>query len=771
MFARVVIDRKNQSVDTLFDYLIPAQFEEVLCVGDRVFVEFGFSKVLGYVVEINHETEYTGNIKPILEVLDFNENLTKEQVALALFLKEETNALLLSCFDTVLPSFLKGKYRKYITVHTYEGMDANLAMLLKGREKVLLSDELMQHYALVKKAMDQGLLVIDYEYYIYGKQFYTKYYLVGDKYEELTSADFKSNKRYDVYIYVRQNERVKIEDIQENVGASIHLIKDMVKLGILKEKAVLETKEEEVPKKKVLEKPYTFAEKEVVDKFKSFHKKPFLFYTNVDEFKIKFYLDLILENSKEKKAVMVVVPNVFMVYQYAQIFKKRVSGLRIAMFTSSVKPKEYYYQYIQAKNQNVDLILTTMVGIFTPVPKIGLFILEDEESQQYLNENNPKFLAHEVIKERSKHHQAKCMFVSKSPSIHTYYKSFLSEYYLLEHILKPTADVEVIDMNHAIQHKEKLFLSNRLEEQMVQTILHKKQVLLVLNRKAYQTKVICRSCYHVLSCPKCKVGLSYYKNKDEYRCDLCNYVAPPTPSCTICHENEFDGYGFGLERIEQYLQKTYPAWSILNVTTQKFSTKEEYSQMLVDIEENKYDVILGSNLSLKAFANNEIALVGLLDATSLLHSSDFQAGQHAYEWISTVVNLKNTKCILQAYGELHDAMKYALSMDYTGFYQAEMKFREMLSYAPVVQMNRLIISGEYKKMYHFANYFKKVFLRVLDEPKEVLGPVYHRNVEGIVLTLKHNQQEAVIKLLRDVMDRFKDDGLYISFEKYPVRYS
>src|SRR5690606_23506373 len=104
MFARVVIDRKNQNVDTLFDYLIPAQFEEVLCVGDRVFVEFGFTKVLGYVVEIHNTSEFSGNIKPILEVLDFNDNLTKEQVELALFLKEETNALLISCFDQVLPS-------------------------------------------------------------------------------------------------------------------------------------------------------------------------------------------------------------------------------------------------------------------------------------------------------------------------------------------------------------------------------------------------------------------------------------------------------------------------------------------------------------------------------------------------------------------------------------------------------------------------------------------------------------------------------------------
>lgn len=770
MFARVVIDRKNQNVDTLFDYLIPAQFEEVLCVGDRVFVEFGFTKVLGYVVEIHDTSEFSGNIKPILEVLDFNDNLTKEQVELALFLKEETNALLISCFDQVLPSFLKGKYRKYLTVHTYQDMDANLAMLLKGREKIRMTEELMEHYSLIQKAIQKEQVALDYEYYIYGKQFYTKYYLIHDKYRGLKENDFISSKRYDIYQYVLQNEKVKTEDIQENVGASIHLIRDMAKLGILKEKSVLETSTDSTAKKKLIEKPYNFEEEALIDKFDSFSKKPFLLHTNVEDFKIRFFVDQIIQNKALGKAVMLVVPNVFMVYQYAQIIKKRTAGLRIALFSSSIKPKEYYYQYVQAKNCNIDLIITTTVGIFTPLQNLGLMILEEEESTQYLNESNPKFLTHEVLKKRMQFHQAKLLFASKSPSLRTFHKTFLNEYYLLEYIKKPTSRVEVVDMREAILNREKTFLSKRLEDALVQTVQDKKQALLVLNRTAYQTKVLCTKCHQVLKCPKCKVSLSYYKTKEEYRCDLCNYTAPETPVCEECHNTEFVHYGFGLEYLEQYLKETYPKMRVLNLHNNKFSSKEEYLQMLVDVEENKYDCILGQNLSLKVFSSNQIALVGMLDMSSLLYSSDFQAAEHAYQWMSTIVNLKNVTAILQNYQPIQEVMQFALSLDYAAFYEKEMTFRKLLQYSPVIETNRLLISGEFKKMYHFANYFKKVFMRVMDDPKEILGPVYHNRKDGIALILKHDQPQALMALLRDVTERFKDEDVYISYEKYPLKF-
>lgn len=770
MFARVVIDRKNQNVDTLFDYLIPAQFEEVLCVGARVFVEFGFTKVLGYVVEIHDTSEFTGNIKPILEVLDFNDNLTKEQVELALFLKEETNALLISCFDQVLPSFLKGKYRKYLTVHSYQDMDANLAMLLKGREKVRMTDELMEHYPLIQKAIQKEQVALDYEYYIYGKQFYTKYYLIADKYKGLKEQDFISAKRYDIYKYVLQNEKVKTEDIQENVGASIHLIRDMAKIGILQEKSVLETTTDKSAKKKLIEKPYNFEEEALLDKYASFSKKPFLLHTNVDEFKIRFFVDQIIENKSQNKTVLLVVPNVFMVYQYAQIIKKRTSGLRIALFSSSIKPKEYYYQYVQAKNGNIDLIITTTVGIFTPLKNLGLIVLEEEESTQYLNESNPKFLTHEVLKMRMQFHQAKLVFVSKSPSLRTYHKTFLNEYYLLQYIKKPSSSVEVVDMKEAIMRGEKTFLSKRLEDALLDTVKNKKQALLVLNRTAYQTQVLCTKCHTILKCPKCKIALKFYKTKEEYKCDLCNYTAPETPVCEACHNTEFEHYGFGLEFLEQYLTKTYPDMRILNLHNNKFSTKEEYLQMLVDVEENKYDCILGQNLSLKVFSSNQIALVGMLDLSSLLYSSDFQAAEHAYQWMSTIVNLKHVTAILQNYQPLQEVIHFALASDYEAFYKKEMAFRTLLQYSPVIQMNRLLISGEFKKMYHFANYFKKVYMRVLEDPKEILGPVYQNKKDGIALTLKHDQPKEVMDLLKDVTERFKDEDVQISYEKYPLRF-
>ncbi|HEY8445163.1 MAG TPA: hypothetical protein VIK94_03420, partial [Bacilli bacterium] len=160
MFAKVVVDIKASNLNETFDYLIPQELEDLIFIGSRVIVSFGFNDVLGYVVKIEEDSEYKDNIKPIKEVLDYEKELTDEQVELAKYLSTSLHAPLVNTLDLMMPAFLKSKQRKYLYINDYQKLHPTLAMLFKGKKKVLIDQEILQHFSLVKKEVAQGNIQI-----------------------------------------------------------------------------------------------------------------------------------------------------------------------------------------------------------------------------------------------------------------------------------------------------------------------------------------------------------------------------------------------------------------------------------------------------------------------------------------------------------------------------------------------------------------------------------------------------------------------------------
>src|SRR5690554_2314625 len=99
MFAKVVVDIKSSKLNETFDYIIPKELEDLVFIGSRVLVSFGFNDILGYVVDISEESVFAENIKPIKEVLYYDKEITDEQVELAKHLSYELNAPLASTLD------------------------------------------------------------------------------------------------------------------------------------------------------------------------------------------------------------------------------------------------------------------------------------------------------------------------------------------------------------------------------------------------------------------------------------------------------------------------------------------------------------------------------------------------------------------------------------------------------------------------------------------------------------------------------------------------
>ncbi|HKM30090.1 MAG TPA: primosomal protein N' [Bacilli bacterium] len=760
MFAKVVVDVKSSNVDITYTYRIPEEYHDYISIGSRVLVSFGVREILGYVIAIEEETSYSGPVKDIIDVLDFTKELTLEQVELAKKISEDTKTLMVSSLDLMYPSFLKTKYRKYLHIRSYVDLDADLALTFAGRNKILIDKEIMKVFNKIKKEVEKGNIEISYDNYSYGKNKQIKLYSVNEKLAD--SFSLLSKKRYDVVSFVSNNPEVNLEDIRENTGCSKDLISSLVTNKHLIYQEVPLVKEFLEEKSPIISEGYTFAEQEVRYKYSRLQKKPFLLYSNDEEFKLKFYLDIVKDALELEKKVFILTPNLITNFELLQYFQKKMVGYRVVNFSSDVSNNEFYDNYINVKNGNFDVIIATKVGLFLPLADLAAIIVIDEGNVNYYSETTPKYSMTEVVKYRADYHQAKLIFATSSPTIEAYYSYFLTKYFLLKHIVPKNYDVRLVNMKEEVGD---LLISSVLKTEIGFSLAKKEIVMLILNAKGYSNHLICRNCSNVIKCPICKIGMSYNKKKDEIFCRYCSYKLPKN-SCDKCGSYDLSLYAAGLEKVAEILQAYFPQARLLQLDSDTVSDFQSYQTNILKIEDQEVDIILGTN-NILTLKNPAIKLIGILDIDRLLNLNDYKATEMTYGLLTDALGDASAKVLVQGYSLDHYAIFDGIKQDFESFYNEEIKYRQEYFYPPFAEANRLIIIGSFKAMYHYANSIKKAFNYLFKTEGVILGPVYLTKYKGVQLIIKHNDFAKLNRIIAEVTENLSQYQLTINYERYP----
>jgi len=753
MYAKVVVEVPSNSTDELFTYNVPDEFLDCIYIGSRVYVEFGFRNIMGYVINLTEEIDFTGELKDIIEVVDFEQGLNVEQLSLAKEISNETKSFYTSSLELMYPSFMKTKVRKYVNVINYDKVDGELALFFKLKKKVLITKEVLAKYNKIKKEIDKGNIEISSSIFTYGKNKTIKYYQVLNN-----DINVKSKKRHDILSFIKSTGEATNEEIKDYTGCSDLLLKKLVDEKYLKliNKAPILSESEEKFNKRI---DYDFNGKQIKEKYNRLKKKPFLLYSNNESFKLDFYLDIAVDMIKENKQVIICTPSILvnsLIYKY---FRSNLKGYKIFNFTSKLSNNDYYYNYNNVKAQNVDIVITTKSGIFLPLENIGLIIMIDEDNQNYINEQNPKFSTLEVLKYRSNYHNAKLLLTTSAASIDSYYHYYTAKYYLIQYIVDYSNQLNLINMRDEL---EDLMLSRLLKEKLEIKLKNNEISLLLLNNISHSSSVICEECSTIYKCPKCKVSVVYHKEKDIYRCPYCN-LQIDNIECSKCHSHKFKMLGYGLEKLKERLLELYPTSRILQVDSVTMQ-KNSYDDFLLALEEKEVDIIIGTNILINIISD-DIKLVGIINADTILNISDYRSAEIAFNTVSKVNNYPHAEVVIQGYNLEHYAIKAAVENNFEYFYNTEIDNRKMFEYPPFIEVNTLVIIGDYKDMYYFSNYFKKVFSRIITGA--CLGPVYIPKLRGVQIIIKHNDYIKLSQLIDEVTKKFKDKKLIVNFERYP----
>ncbi|MDD3171665.1 MAG: primosomal protein N' [Bacilli bacterium] len=762
MFAKVVVDVKSSNVDIMYTYRIPEEYHDYVNIGSRVLVSFGVREILGYIIEIVEDVDYEGQIKDIIDVLDFDKELTIEQVELAKKISIDTKCLMVSALSLMYPSFLKTKYRKYLNIKNYPGLDADLALMFSGRNKIVIDKEILKNFPKIKKEIEKDNIEITYDNYSYGKNKRVKHYTFNpDKENDL---DNLSIRRYDALAFIKNNPESTMDEIRENVGCSRELINNLTTQGYLNVDERIVIKKVSAEKLPIINDHYIFDEQEVRTKYLRLSGKPFLLYSNDDDFKFKFYLDVVKDALQINKKVMILAPTLITYFRLLKFFRKKMIGYQIVNFSSEISNNEFYDNYMNVKNGEFDLIIATKVGAFLPIIDLGAIIVVDEEDVNYYSESSPKYNIVEVVKFRADFHQAKLIFSTSSPTVVTYYNYFLTKYFLLRYNIKKENDIELVNMMDDIGESD-MMISTRLEQEIATKMRQKEMSMLILNAKGYSSHIVCRNCSTVVKCPSCKIPMTYHKKKDQIVCRYCGYKLA-TNNCNRCGSSDLNFLSYGLEQVNERILQLFPKAKVLQLDSETISDYESYQNALLKIEEQEVDIILGTN-NILLLKNEAIKLIGILDIDRLLNINDFKASEMTYSLLNRALAYTSTKTIIQGYTLNHYAILCGINNDFDGFYDQEIKYREECFYPPFAEANRLIISGDFKGMYHYANSFKKSFNYLFKEKGTVLGPVYLTKYMGVQLIIKHNDFAKVNRIIDEVTKNLTQYQLTIIFERYP----
>lgn len=693
MVCECLVELEHVFIDKTFTYKINKEQLPLLKVGMRVVVPFGKQTLEGFVLKIyeNKDVSLENKLKEIISIVDTYPILNEELLTLGKYISKTTLCSLMTSYQAMLPKALKAKKKVNMTpkYDTY--------------------------------------ICINYGMY---------------------NNDIKFNASQEKILeLLKENKKVKKEVLNKISVSSVNTL--------LKKNILLEEKEENYRHNLINEEKIKFNLNEEQQKvykeiFNSINtNETFLLYGVTGSGKTNVYMKVIEDVIKNNKTAILLVPEISLTPQIIKRFTSYFSN--IAVLHSGLSDGEKYDEWRKINEGKVNIVIGARSAIFAPLKNIGVIIIDEEHSQTYKQENNPRYNAIDIAKERCKYHNCPLILGSATPSLESFARAKKNVYKLLElknRYNNTMPKVEIIDMNKEFK-KVSGYFSNTLIDQIKETLERKEQVILFLNRRGYSSFLTCSSCGYVEKCPNCDISLTYHKSSNMLRCHYCGYATKRKKLCQKCQE-EFKDYGIGTEKVEEELKSLIKDAKIIRMDVDTTTTKNAHAKIINSFLEEKYNILVGTQMIAKGLDFPNVTLVGVLNADIGLNFPDFRSSETTFSLLNQVLGRsgrgnKEGKVLIQTFNPEHYAIAYTKNHDYLGFYNEEMKIRKILKYPPYYYICSIkIISKDYnlasKSSYDVVNYLKQNIKNEI-----ILGPSVCN-----VFKLNNNYRFQIIIKYKDV---------------------
>ena len=491
--------------------------------------------------------------------------------------------------------------------------------------------------------------------------------------------------------------------------------------------------------------------------------------------KTQIYIKLIQKALKEDGSAILLVPEITLTSQLKKNLEKAL-GQNIALWHSKLtkNAKIKYFNLIEEKK--IRVILGARSAIFSNLSNLKYIIIDEEHESTYKQDEAPRYHVKNVAIKRALLENAKVVLGSATPSFETMYQVKNKD--IEEHILKnryngaKLPEYIVKDIS-----EEKDFLTDELIERINEKLKNKEQVILLLNRKAYSIILKCRDCKKNMECDICTFSLTYYKN-NILKCNQCGKTYKMMTRCKYCGSEKLEKKGTGTEKLEERLKEIFDEDRILRMDADSMTSKTKIDKAYQDFLNNKYDILIGTQILAKGFHFPNVTLVGILNADQMLSYPDYRAYERSYQLIAQASGRsgregKKGQVFIQTYDKDSILINSIITNDYNLIYEEQMKLREKLGYPPYKKhikilftdtnenrLNKIASScyqyilnklGTYAKIYPVA---KCMVYKASKRYRVNINILYDRKndklIKKIIRKLIENRNRIVTRILVDV---------------------
>lgn len=445
--------------------------------------------------------------------------------------------------------------------------------------------------------------------------------------------------------------------------------------------------------------------------------------------KTEVYMQIIRRVLERGRQVLVLLPEITLTPQLENRFRQRFA-VNIEVSHSKLTDTQRQNAWLSMQQGVSSILLGTRSALFTPLPRLGLIILDEEHDTSFKQQEGFRFSARDVAVVRAKLANVPVLLGSATPSLESLYNAQLGRYRLLQLPNRAgnasAPSVSLLDIRNKVLHEG---ISEPLLTEIRQTLDKDEQVLLFLNRRGFAPRLICHDCGWVARCPYCDANLVIHFREQKLRCHHCAGEQPVVKSCPSCTGSTLKPLGLGTERVEKILPDLFPDKTIVRLdrdTTQRKGSLENYLQQ---INEGRADIILGTQMLAKGHHFPNVTLVAILDTDSGLFSIDFHAAEKLAQMIVQVIGRagradKPGRVILQTRHPEHPLLTTLLREGYNGFARQSLEERKAAALPPFSHQALFRVqANDAFKPKAFLEEVKKLAGRIGTGETLVLGPV------------------------------------------------
>jgi primosomal protein N' (replication factor Y) (superfamily II helicase) len=777
VFAEIIIPL---ALPKNYTWSIPDSLLEQARPGCRVEVVLGKNKkYAGIIKRLHHEHPAEFEVKDILSVLDPEPIISEKQFELWEWIAKYYMCSEGEAMAAALPAHFKLSSETVLIYNEEAGEDFSMldaneylvaeALLIKKELRMSELSQILDEapiYPVVKRLIEKRICFV----WEALKQTYTEkketfvllnpQYSNEEKLAELMNNWGRAQKQLELllaYIHLSKTQGdVTKSELLKKSGASEAQLKALADKNIL----ILEKRSVDrlkyLPRDINIDFTLTPSQEEALGEVQSAlqQKQVCLLHGATSSGKTLIYIRLIEELIRQGKQALYLLPEIALTSQIIRRLQKYFGGY-IGIYHSKFSQNERVEIWNKVRSGELKVILGARSSLFLPFVDLGLVIIDEEHDVSFKQQDPaPRYNARDAAVYYASLYDAKVVMGSATPSIETFYNGRTGKYGLVQLSERyggtSMPEINIIDLSKRLyKNKERLIITPELEEEIKKTVANGKQVILFQNRRGYAPYQICQVCGWIPHCRYCDVTLTYHKQSHKLHCHYCGTLYPPLHSCLRCGSDRFLHRNFGTEKIEEQLDEIFTEARVARMDVDTVRGKNAHDNLIQLFEQQRIDILVGTQMVVKGLDFEQVQLVGVLDADSLLGFADFRVNERAFQLMEQVSGRSGRKgdrgkVMIQVADTRHPVLQYVQHHDYLSLYASEIEARNRFFYPPY---SRLILLT-------CKHVIKDVATGAAARLAEALTPAYGKYLVGPaepVVNRVRNQflMELMLKLPKD----------------------